>query len=120
MNLLKRVENEVVRPLARWARPSRRVNLGGIDIRYRSELDGGGTDFGQEFIPFLKSRECPGKIAYSSGAAVQRLLAFRCWGTAFVKLSVYPTSIQQRWSRVEIPCAPINLAIARPFISRTI
>jgi methylase of polypeptide subunit release factors len=59
MNLLKRVENEVVRPLARWIRPSCRVNFGGIDIRYRSELDGGGTVFGQEFIPFLKSRGMP-------------------------------------------------------------
>ena len=31
----------------------------GIDISYRSELDGGGTEFGQQFIPFLKSRGMP-------------------------------------------------------------
>jgi methylase of polypeptide subunit release factors len=31
----------------------------GFDIRYRSELDGGGTDFGQQFIPFLRSRGMP-------------------------------------------------------------
>jgi hypothetical protein len=59
MSLLNRVENELVRPILRWARPSRHVRLAGIDISYRSELDGGGTEFGQEFIPFLKSRGMP-------------------------------------------------------------
>jgi hypothetical protein len=46
MLLLNRVEKELVRPALRWARPSRHVRFAGIDIRYRSELDGGGTDFG--------------------------------------------------------------------------
>jgi hypothetical protein len=59
MGLLNRVENELVRPILRWARPSRHVRLAGIDISYRSELGGGGTEFGQEFIPFLKSRGMP-------------------------------------------------------------
>ena len=52
MGLLSRVENELVRPILRWARPSRHISFAGIDISYRSELDGGGTDFGQQFIPF--------------------------------------------------------------------
>jgi methylase of polypeptide subunit release factors len=59
MGLLKRVEHELVRPFLRWARPSRHVRFAGIDISYRSELDGGGTEFGQQFIPFLKSRGMP-------------------------------------------------------------
>jgi methylase of polypeptide subunit release factors len=59
MGLLNRVENELVRPILRWARPSRHVRFAGIDISYRSELDGGGTEFGQQFIPFLKSRGMP-------------------------------------------------------------
>ena len=59
MGLLNRVEHELVRPLLRWARPSRHVRFAGIDISYRSELDGGGTEFGQQFIPFLKSRGMP-------------------------------------------------------------
>jgi predicted RNA methylase len=78
MGVLKRVENELVRPLARWARPSRRVNLGGIDIRYRSELDGGGRDFGQEFIPFLKSRGMP----------KQKRVFEWCCGPAFIGFSM--------------------------------
>ena len=59
MSFLNRVENELVRPILRWARPSRHIRVGGVDIRYRSELDGGGTEFGQQFIPFLKSRGMP-------------------------------------------------------------
>ena len=59
MGLLKRVEHELVRPILRWARSSRHVRFAGIDISYRSELDGGGTEFGQQFIPFLKSRGMP-------------------------------------------------------------
>jgi tRNA1(Val) A37 N6-methylase TrmN6 len=78
VGLLKRVENDLVRPLARWVRPSRRINLGGIDIRYRSELDGGGTDFGQDFIPFLKSRGMP-----------KQKRAFEwCCGPAFIGFSM--------------------------------
>jgi hypothetical protein len=59
MGLLNRVEHKLVRPALRWVRPSRHVNFAGIDISYRSELDGGGTDFGQKFIPFLRSRGMP-------------------------------------------------------------
>jgi hypothetical protein len=59
MGFLGRAENELVRPILRWARPSRHINLAGIDISYRSELDGGGTKFGQQFIPFLKSHGMP-------------------------------------------------------------
>ena len=78
MGLLKRVENDLVRPLVRWVRPSRRINLGGIDIRYRSELDGGGTDFRQDFIPFLKSRGMP-----------KQKRAFEwCCGPAFIGFSM--------------------------------
>jgi methylase of polypeptide subunit release factors len=59
MSLLSRLEHELVRPFFRWARPSRHVRFADIDISYRSELDGGGTEFGQQFIPFLRSRGMP-------------------------------------------------------------
>ena len=56
---LNRIEHGLVRPVLRWLRPSRHASYGGIKIRYRRELDGGGTDFGQEFLPFLKARGMP-------------------------------------------------------------
>ena len=59
MDLLSRVEKELVRPILRWARPSRHISFSGIEISYRSELDGGGTEFGQQFIPFLASLRMP-------------------------------------------------------------
>jgi methylase of polypeptide subunit release factors len=59
MGAVKRIENEVIRPVLRWMRPAKRVVLGGITIDYKAELDGGGIAFGQDFIPFLRSRGMP-------------------------------------------------------------
>ena len=56
---LKRLENECLRPILRRLRPSRHVSYAGIEIKYRSELDGGGTEFGQDFLPFLRARGMP-------------------------------------------------------------
>jgi hypothetical protein len=52
MSLLSRLEHELVRPLVRWARPSRHASLAGIDISYRSELDGGGLSSGKSLFLF--------------------------------------------------------------------
>jgi predicted RNA methylase len=57
--LLKRIEHGYLSPILRKLRPSRRVRYGGIAIRYRAELDGGGTEFGQDFISFFKARGMP-------------------------------------------------------------
>jgi predicted RNA methylase len=78
MGLLKRVENELVRPALRWARPSRHISFAGIDISYRSELDGGGTDFGQAFIPFFQSCAMP----------KQKRVFEWCCGPAFIGFSM--------------------------------
>jgi predicted RNA methylase len=78
MSLLRRVENHLVRPALRWARPSRHVAFAGIEISYRAELDGGGTGFGQEFIPFLKSRGMP----------KQKRVFEWCCGPAFIGFSM--------------------------------
>lgn len=59
MRILHQLEHGVVRPLLRRVRPAKRVVLGGITIEYRSELDGGGIEFGQDFIPFLGARKMP-------------------------------------------------------------
>jgi predicted RNA methylase len=56
---LKRLENEYIRPALRRLRPSRHVRYAGIGISYREELDGGGTEFGQDFISFFTARGMP-------------------------------------------------------------
>ena len=55
MGILRRIEHGLVRPALRWMRPARHVVLNGISIDYKAELDGGGIDFGQDFLPFLRS-----------------------------------------------------------------
>lgn len=78
MGLVKKIENKIVRPALRWARPARRVTLGGITIDYKAELDGGGIAFGQDFIPFLQSRGMPKQ---------QRAFEW-CSGPAFIGFSL--------------------------------
>jgi tRNA1(Val) A37 N6-methylase TrmN6 len=75
---VKRLETEYVRPLLRKLRPSRRVRFGKISIRYKAELDGGGTTFGQDFISFFKAREMPR----------QRRLFEWCCGPGFIGFSM--------------------------------
>jgi predicted RNA methylase len=98
MGLLKRVENELIRPVARWARPSRRISFAGIDISYRSELDGGGTDFGQEFIPFLRSRGMP-----------RQKRAFEwCCGPGFIGFSMLGNGLCETLCLSDINPAAVN------------
>ena len=75
---LKRVENHYIRPALRRLRPSRHVRYAGIGITYRAELDGGGTEFGQDFISFFKAREMPR----------QKRLFEWCSGPGFISFSL--------------------------------
>ena len=120
MGLLNRVENELVRPILRWARPSRHVRFAGIDISYRSELDEGGTEFGQQFIPFLKSRGMPKLKRAFEWCCGPGFIGFSMLGMASVKLFAHPTSTRQRFLRANTPCASTSLATAFLFISPTI
>ena len=40
-------------------RPWRHKNLNGIRVNYLYRLDGGGTSFGQDYIPYLRNRGMP-------------------------------------------------------------
>ena len=78
MGVLGRIEHGFVRPALRRLRPAKRVVLGGITVEYKSELDGGGIEFGQDFIPFLRSRGMPKQ---------PRLFEW-CAGPAFIGFSM--------------------------------
>ena len=76
--LFKRIENAYIRPALRKLRPSRHVRYAGIGIKYRAELDGGGTEFGQDFISFFEARGMP-----------RQERAFEwCSGPAFISFSL--------------------------------
>src|SRR5450631_4241901 len=76
--LLKRIEHGYVRPILQRMRRSRQVSYGGIEIRYRPEHDGGGTEFGQDYIPFLKALGMPKQ---------QRVFEW-CCGPGFIGFSL--------------------------------
>jgi predicted RNA methylase len=78
MRLLDTIEHQLLRPALRRIRPAKRVTLGGITVEYKSELDGGGIEFGQDFIPFLRSRGMPKQA---------RLFEW-CAGPAFIGFSM--------------------------------
>lgn len=63
-----------LRHLNRW----REASCGGIRVRYKRHLDGGGTWFGQEFAPHLRSRGMPRQ---------QRIFEW-CAGPGFIGFSM--------------------------------
>jgi SAM-dependent methyltransferase len=57
--LWKRWEHGHVKPLLRRLKPWRQTCFGGIAVSFKTHLDGGGSSFGQDFIPFLRERGMP-------------------------------------------------------------
>lgn len=61
-----------------YLRPWRTVRYGDLRVYYKKHLDGGGSSFGQGYIPFLKSRRMPKQ---------QRVFEW-CAGPAFIGFSL--------------------------------
>jgi 16S rRNA G966 N2-methylase RsmD len=57
--LWRQVEHQHVKPLLRHLKPWRSATFGGIKVSFKTHLDGGGSSFGQDFIPFLRGRGMP-------------------------------------------------------------
>jgi predicted RNA methylase len=54
-----RFEHQKLKPMLRLLKPWRTTSYCGIRVHYKRHLDGGGTGFGQTFIPFLAHRGMP-------------------------------------------------------------
>jgi hypothetical protein len=54
-----RFKRRRIKPLTRRLQPWRTARFGGIRVHYKRHLDGGGSYFGQDFIPFLTGRAMP-------------------------------------------------------------
>lgn len=74
----KTFKRRYYKPLKRRFAPWRTVRYGGIDVHYKKHLDGGGTYFGQDFIPLLKNWGVPKQ---------QRAFEW-CAGPGFIGLSM--------------------------------
>jgi tRNA1(Val) A37 N6-methylase TrmN6 len=58
-DLVKRFEYGTVRRVQRALQPWRYVTYGDVRVHYKRYLDGGGSAFGQDYIPFLHDRGMP-------------------------------------------------------------
>ena len=76
--LWKQLEHQHVKPMLRRLKPWRSTTFGGVRISFKTHLDGGGSSFGQDFIPFLKGRGMP---------KVPRAFEW-CAGPAFIGFSL--------------------------------
>jgi hypothetical protein len=55
----RRLRRRYVRPFLGRFQSWRSGTYGGIRVHYKRHLDGGGSGFGQDFIPFLRGRGIP-------------------------------------------------------------
>ena len=55
----KRQRRVYIKPWLNGFNSWQHVIYGGIRVHFKKHLDGGGRDFGQDFIPFLRSRQMP-------------------------------------------------------------
>jgi methylase of polypeptide subunit release factors len=74
----KQLAHRYVKPALRRMWPWRHKRLNGIRVEYMHHLDGGGYDFGQEYIPYLRNRGMPPQ---------QRTFEW-CAGPAFIGFSL--------------------------------
>jgi 16S rRNA G966 N2-methylase RsmD len=77
-NPWKAFKRQHYKPFKRRFAPWRRVSYGDIRVYYKKHLDGGGTYFGQDFIPLLKSWGMPKQ---------ERVFEW-CAGPGFIGLSM--------------------------------
>jgi methylase of polypeptide subunit release factors len=58
-DIWRRLEHRRIKPLLRRIRPWRPTTLAGIRVHYKMHLDGGGSAFGQDYIPLLRAWGVP-------------------------------------------------------------
>jgi len=74
----KRLEYRYLKPAIRWLLPWRYVTYGDVCVHYKRHLDGGGSTFGQDYIPFL----------YDHGMPKQGRVFEWCAGPGFIGFSL--------------------------------
>jgi 16S rRNA G966 N2-methylase RsmD len=81
----KRIEHQHVKPLLRRLKPWRQAALGGIRIQYKRHLDGGGSSFGQDFIPFFRACGLPVQASVFEWCAGPGFIGFSMLGNGLCK-----------------------------------
>jgi spermidine synthase len=78
LSFWERLEYGHVKPWLRQFMPYRSAEFGGIRVAYKPHLDGGGREFGQDFVSFLRGRAMPR----------QRRMFEWCAGPGFIGFSL--------------------------------
>lgn len=76
----KALEHQHIKPALRRIWPWRRRRFGGVRVHYMKHLDGGGGEFGQEYIPYLKGRGMPPQPRVFEWCAGPAFIAFSLVG----------------------------------------
>jgi methylase of polypeptide subunit release factors len=74
----RRIEHGSIKPWLRRIRPYQEAVYSGLRVSYKPHLDGGGSTFGQDFIPLLRERGMP---------KVERAFEW-CTGPGFIGFSL--------------------------------
>ena len=78
--VIKRFEYGTVRRLKRVFQPWRYVTYGDIRVHHKRYLDGGGSAFGQDYIPFLRDRGMPRQARVFEWCAGPAFIGFSLLG----------------------------------------
>jgi predicted RNA methylase len=79
----KRLEHDHIKPLLRRIRPWRQRTFAGIRVHYMKHLDGGGSGFGQDYIPLLASWQVPKQARAFEWCAGPGFIGFSLLGNGF-------------------------------------
>jgi hypothetical protein len=74
------LEHQYIKPTLRRLWPWRKRTFGGVRVHYQKHLDGGGSGFGQEYIPYLKSRGMPRQARVYEWCSGPAFIAFSLLG----------------------------------------
>lgn len=77
---IRRLEYGTVRRLKRTLQPWRYVTYGGIRVHHKRYLDGGGSAFGQDYVPFLRDRGMPSQARIFEWCAGPGFIGFSLLG----------------------------------------
>lgn len=102
----RRIENGTIKPWLRRIGPYREAAYAGVRVSYKPHLDGGGSDFGQDFIPILRKRGMP---------KVQRAFEW-CAGPGFIGFSLLANGLAETLCLADVN--PEAVAAARRTVAR--
>jgi predicted RNA methylase len=102
----KTIEHQHIKPFLRRQRPYREAVYAGVRVSYKKHLDGGGSTFGQDFLPVLRGRGMP---------KVKRTFEW-CAGPGFIGFSLLANGLTETLCLADVN--PEAVAACRRTVAR--